>query len=94
LNQIDYIIIDEFQDFNKLQLNILREINKIRPRSFLFLGDPDQNIYQFRSAKQSNIEVFIKELKPNSYMIKETRRLSEPLLKLAKEFIKLNNSRR
>ncbi len=45
-----YILIDEFQDINKVQYDIVRML--AMPRNNLFIvGDDDQSIYRFRGAK-------------------------------------------
>ena len=45
-----YILIDEFQDINKLQFDIVRLL--AQPEDNLFVvGDDDQSIYRFRGAK-------------------------------------------
>ncbi len=45
-----YILIDEFQDINRLQYEIVRML--ARPEDNLFIvGDDDQSIYRFRGAK-------------------------------------------
>ena len=49
-NYYQYILIDEFQDINKLQYEIVKLLAK--PRNNLFIvGDDDQSIYRFRGAK-------------------------------------------
>lgn len=48
--QFQYILIDEFQDINKVQCDIIRLL--ARPNNNLFIvGDDDQSIYRFRGAK-------------------------------------------
>lgn len=55
-----YILIDEFQDINKLQFDIVKLLAK--PENNLFVvGDDDQSIYRFRGAKPEIMLGFEKE---------------------------------
>ncbi|MGN0141472.1 MAG: ATP-dependent helicase [Roseburia sp.] len=45
-----YILIDEFQDINKLQFDIVKMLVGER-RNLFVVGDDDQSIYRFRGAK-------------------------------------------
>lgn len=45
-----YILIDEFQDINRLQYEIVRMLAKPED-NFFIVGDDDQSIYRFRGAK-------------------------------------------
>lgn len=48
--QFEYILIDEFQDINKIQFEIVKML--AAPQNNLFIvGDDDQSIYRFRGAK-------------------------------------------
>jgi len=48
--QFEYIMIDEFQDINKIQYAIIKLLSL--PENNLFIvGDDDQSIYRFRGAK-------------------------------------------
>lgn len=62
-----YILIDEFQDINKLQYDIIRLL--AAPENNLFVvGDDDQSIYRFRGAKPELMLNFPKEF-PNAVQI-------------------------
>lgn len=57
-----YILIDEFQDINRLQYEIIRLIAK--PENNLFIvGDDDQSIYRFRGARPEIMLGFEKDYK-------------------------------
>ncbi len=49
-NVYKYILIDEFQDINKVQFEVLKLISS--PLNNIFaVGDEDQSIYGFRGAR-------------------------------------------
>lgn len=55
-----YILIDEFQDINRIQYEIIRMMAK--PENNLFVvGDDDQSIYRFRGAKPEILLGFTKD---------------------------------
>lgn len=55
-----YILIDEFQDINRIQYEIIRMLAK--PEDNLFVvGDDDQSIYRFRGAKPEILLGFTKD---------------------------------
>ena len=65
--QYHYILIDEFQDINKVQFEIIRLI--VGDGTGLFVvGDDDQSIYQFRGAKPEFLLKF-KEHFPNTRQV-------------------------
>lgn len=52
-----YILVDEFQDINRLQYDILRLL--AQPENNLFIvGGDDQSIYRFRDAKPEDYAEF------------------------------------
>ena len=58
-----YILIDEFQDINKVQYDVIRML--AAPENNLFIvGDDDQSIYQFRGARPDIMLGFTKDF-PN-----------------------------
>lgn len=57
-NSFDYLMVDEFQDTNDLQLRILLKLSKYN-NNIVIVGDISQSIYKFRGAKVQNINKFI-----------------------------------
>lgn len=56
-----YILIDEFQDINKIQFDVIKMLAK--PENNLFVvGDDDQSIYRFRGARPEIMLHFRDEL--------------------------------
>jgi len=52
----DYIIVDEFQDTNKVQLELLKRL--AAKKNITVVGDLNQSIYRFRGAYNKNFEEF------------------------------------
>lgn len=50
LHHIECIFVDEAQDLNEIQYNILLCLKQISQANIHFVGDPNQNIYQFRNS--------------------------------------------
>lgn len=55
-----YILVDEFQDSNKLQYEILKLLSKPCENVFI-VGDDDQSVYGFRGAKPEIMQAFTKD---------------------------------
>lgn len=59
-NRWQYILVDEFQDINRLQYEVIKML--AAPKNNLFIvGDDDQSIYRFRGAKPEIMLNFPKE---------------------------------
>lgn len=66
--KFQYILIDEFQDINKIQYDIIRML--ALPENNLFIvGDDDQSIYRFRGAKPEIMLNFMKDYKEGSQVL-------------------------
>jgi DNA helicase-2/ATP-dependent DNA helicase PcrA len=77
-----YILIDEFQDTNMLQLNLLDTL--IKPETKVFaVGDPDQSIYGFRGAVPNVIQIFIKKYQAKTLVLSSNYRSYTYIIKLA-----------
>ncbi len=88
--QFRYILVDEYQDTNRLQAGVIRELSEFH-RNVLVVGDDAQAIYSFRGADVSNILNFPKDY-PDAKIFKlETNYRSIPeILNLANDSISHN----
>ena len=50
----EHVLVDEYQDVNGLQVDIVRELRRIRP-GLTVVGDDFQAIYGFRAASARHI---------------------------------------
>ena len=62
-DRFQYVIVDEFQDTNYIQLQIVHSIAQ-KHGHITVVGDDDQSIYRFRGAYLTNIAEF-KQMFPN-----------------------------
>ena len=66
--RFEYVLVDEFQDTNDVQLRLLRML-KEDGRGLCAVGDDDQSIYRWRGANVENLLAF-PEIFPNTRIIK------------------------
>ncbi len=92
-NKFQYILVDEFQDTNKLQYDIIR-ILADKHKNIFIVGDEDQSIYSWRGANIGNIFQFSKDFpKVKVFKLEQNYRSTKNILDKANKLIK-NNSRR
>lgn len=66
--EIEHILLDEFQDTNNVQWDCMKLlIDEMKSKNVLVVGDPDQCIYQFRSANPQIMRDF-DTIFPNAHM--------------------------
>lgn len=58
LSKIKILFIDEAQDLNEIQFNIIDQLNKKLGIYLNLIGDPNQNIYQFRNSSDKYLSEF------------------------------------
>jgi DNA helicase-2/ATP-dependent DNA helicase PcrA len=82
-----YIMVDEYQDTNRLQAEIVKLL-AFKHQNLMVVGDDAQCIYSFRGSTIQNILSFEKEFK-NCKIIKleENFRSTQPILNLANEIL-------
>lgn len=88
-----YVLIDEFQDINRIQYEIIKLL--CLPENNLFIvGDDDQSIYRFRGAKPEIMLNFKKDYKDASEVLLNINyRSSESIVTYAARVIKNNKTR-
>ena len=88
-----YIMIDEYQDTNELQLKLIQKLCTTHS-NICVVGDDDQSIYGWRGAHIRNIIEFDQDFKgANVFKLEENYRSKTPILKVANALIEHNRSR-
>lgn len=89
-----FIMVDEFQDTNSLQMRLLRALVPA-PYNVCVVGDDDQSIYGWRGAEITNITEF-ENFFPDPTVVKleENYRSTTPILHTANSLIVKNIGRR
>ena len=92
-DRYQYLLVDEFQDTNKLQLEISKKLTEKNNNIFV-VGDPDQSIYSWRNAEPRNLLDFEK-LFPESSIIKldQNYRSTKSIIAVADKLISNNTER-
>ena len=87
-NRYKYIMVDEYQDTNRIQAEIVNLLSR-KHRNVMVVGDDSQSIYSFRGATIKNILEF-PETYPGCIIIKleENYRSTQPILNLTNEILK------
>ena len=86
-SQYRYILVDEYQDTNRLQADVVRHLASTH-QNVMVVGDDAQSIYGFRGATFKNIMEF-PTLFPGTtiYKLEENYRSTQPILNLANTII-------
>ena len=93
-NRFDHVMVDEYQDTNKLQASVLMAL-KPGGRGLTVVGDDAQSIYSFRAATVRNILDFPSSFSPAADVITLDRnyRSTQPILAAANGVIDLARER-
>jgi DNA helicase-2/ATP-dependent DNA helicase PcrA len=92
-NKYQYIMIDEYQDTNELQLKLIQKLCTTH-NNICVVGDDDQSIYGWRGAHIRNIMEFDQDFsKVEVFKLEENYRSRSPILKVANSLIEHNRSR-
>lgn len=89
-----FVLVDEYQDTNKVQYEFLRLLVEHRQNLFV-VGDDDQSIYRFRGATLKNILEFEKDFPAAKVVrLEQNYRSSGNILDAAHSVIKHNSGRK
>ncbi len=92
-----YVLVDEYQDSNRVQFLLLRELAGIDENAGVYIcvvGDDDQSIYKFRGAEVQNILDFEKDFsKPRLIRLVRNYRSTPEILACANSVISNNEKR-
>jgi superfamily I DNA/RNA helicase/CRISPR/Cas system-associated exonuclease Cas4 (RecB family) len=86
VSQADAIVVDEFQDTSRIQVEILLLLSG-KDRKIWVVGDPCQQIYEWRGAGPDNMLRFIKAAKAKKYYLTDNWRSTQPILDSAYAFL-------
>jgi DNA helicase-2/ATP-dependent DNA helicase PcrA len=89
-----YILADEYQDTNKVQYTLLKQLSA-KQRNIFVVGDDDQSVYAFRGADVRNIRYFEDDY-PDAQVIllEQNYRSTQAILDVAQAVIQGNERRK
>lgn len=88
-----HVLVDEFQDTNKLQFSIIHKLTEDGGNSIMVVGDDCQSIYSFRAAEIANILEFPKRYDGcKEYRLEENYRSTPEIVTLVNKSIAHNSA--
>jgi DNA helicase-2/ATP-dependent DNA helicase PcrA len=91
--QFKHMLIDEFQDTNKLQYKLLQQLYSENQR-IVAVGDDDQSIYSWRGAVVEHMFSFERDFHPvERIRLERNYRSTQPILTAANQMISHNTKR-
>ncbi len=92
-NKFDYVLVDEYQDTNKAQLELAKLLSGGK-RNLMVVGDDDQSIYRFRGATIENILGFDRDFEDARVVkLEQNYRSTSNILEAANSVIAHNQGR-
>lgn len=102
-NRLCYIMVDEFQDITVKEFKLIRRLSETHQNLFV-VGDPDQNIYEWRGSNMSVLVDFEEWLnnkcfeqqfgfKARDIVLNENYRSTKQILNVANSLIEKNDNR-
>ncbi|MDE7061490.1 MAG: UvrD-helicase domain-containing protein, partial [Lachnospiraceae bacterium] len=92
-NRLNYIMVDEFQDSSAIEMRLVEILSGIF-KNLMIVGDPDQNIYEWRGSDVKLLVDFDKGHQPTKTIIlNENYRSTPQILQCANSLIEKNELR-
>ena len=91
-NTYTHILIDEFQDVNKAQIEMIRSLLH-ETTAFFIVGDDDQCIYEWRGSKPNYLQQFVNSDKNDVIKLEDNFRSGSPIVQVSNTFIAHNQNR-
>lgn len=95
LDKIDYLIVDEFQDTDDVQIDIMCQFAEVFGYKFFVVGDIKQCIYRFRGAEVKAFDTLREERKLNkilNFTLNKNYRTDSAVLERFNDIFKIWNS--
>lgn len=91
--RFEYVLVDEFQDTNKIQYDLTKMLCSVHKNLFV-VGDEDQSIYSWRGADFTNIFNIAKDFEnTHVFKLQQNYRCTKDILDKANTLIALNDER-
>ncbi len=90
VKQVQHILVDEYQDTNKVQASILDQM-AAEHRNLMVVGDDAQSIYSWRGANFRNILDFPNQYNAATFRLEQNYRSTPDILELANNSINFNS---
>ena len=82
-----FIMLDEFQDTNPVQLAIVKELTDYEKPMIMAVGDDDQAIYEFQGATATNLSDFQEHYNAHVITLTENYRSTQEILDFSRQVI-------
>ncbi|MCL2522186.1 MAG: ATP-dependent helicase [Erysipelotrichales bacterium] len=91
--QLEYIMVDEFQDSTNREMQIIDLLSRVNA-NLMVVGDPDQNIYEWRGSRMELLVAFdLRYPKTKTIVLEENYRSVPKILDCANSVISHNSIR-
>ena len=88
-NRFKFILIDEYQDTNKIQFMIISLLS-LKHKKICVVGDDAQCIYSFRGSRIENIKEFTTKFEAKQFNLQKNYRSTKNIIECANDLIKKN----